>query len=421
MLATEVIKVAVKPDEAPTVQIKLDQIEVVPHEEVRNRINLESIAQEFVGVKARIAEYAEQLRQSDTVVIMIGCSDARVGTPITMIDGVSYIYLPVIGGGVPEKELLEALLNQLRQLNINVYHKVQILLTQHGDTQEVTHILAGRHKEANEHITCGLRGVIHKHKNKLEELRTFILRYDRSKIPDDLLNIISLINKLPELLQIPKRLILNAVLNNSSSNMQANLVGVKDEILKFNLGLASTNDQLITGYYDHQERIVHLTARDGISPGSINFNMEKWEKHYQDPAIICVSFGIVASVTHNGVLMPKIIGLEPGNSFDTSATVKSQLMGALSAAWYAANNAAKGGHDENFVTTKAAIIICDNDQYIELAKEVLNSVDFKEELESAYAAIGPIYLVNLEKEGSEDGVEEIILNKTTKTETDQQN
>lgn len=354
---------------------------------------------ELRSVGERMQMYEVQLTGSERVVIVVGCDDSRVGVPIEVIDGTSYIYLPVIGGGIPEKEMLDAVLTQLKTLKITPRNKVQILLTQHGSTEEIKLVFAKDAEEACRHITCGLRAVVEQNRDEFQKLRHALTSYLRTQNVADFLRAATLLDQISKSTGVPRRLLLRAVHNNKSSYMQANLRAVLEAVESMSLGVKA----ILTGYYDHELKRIELTGRFTSHSGNIQLPLEPWQNTFQDPSVITISFGPRAAVVHNGVILPDTIGSEPGKSFNAVASsTTDQLTNALAEAWYAANSATSGDHGQNFVSTNRCIILCDNQAFVETAKKVLGSEEFLTELGEAYQKVGPIILVNLEQADAEE-------------------
>ena len=372
--------------------------DIVEENEVEQIVTLESLAADIKGVSERIRNYEKELKNIGRIVIMIGCDDARVHVPVEEFDGALYIYIPVIGGGVPEKETLDAVLTYIRELGISVGDVVEILVTQHGDTEEIGYALQRDSKLACGHITCGLRGVLETYRDELNPLRDSLLAFKETDDEGEFCDASNLLDEIFNLTGIPKRLIIRAVLRNHSSYIVDNLVGTIEAISKRSVALGLDKTKIYGGLYDHQEKEILVTERHTVLSQRIKLPISKWTKKYQDPPVIAVSFGRKAATVNNGLLLPKTIGEESRKSFDTTAiTTRSQLLTALTEAWYAAKNAS-GGHGENFKSTNGCVIFCDNAGLVESAKKVLQSKSFINELKQEFIALGSMYLVNLEEE-----------------------
>ncbi len=205
----------------------------------------EKVEAELLGMKERSRAFEALACQADLVIPTIICCDSRVVLPDTLqvIGGkkVLFIPIPTIGSGAPSRSRLRGVISEIRGWGVEP-EKIRLLVTQHGDTQEVG-------GEAD-HITCGLRKFFDANKVALAKLQRLLLPWsvkykddheDNTLAPDRLSlevlrreapAVMSLVDKLYEASgedsasRIPRRLLIRAAYRNTDFNLEGNEIGV---------------------------------------------------------------------------------------------------------------------------------------------------------------------------------------------------
>lgn len=333
----------------------------------------EQFGREVVGITERYAEHQERAVQADRVILVCGCDDSRVGVPAelqTMPDGSKalMIFVSAIGGGAPDRELLESVLSEVESWGVTP-DKMEILTTQHGSTKEVG-LVADHDHSAEDCISCGLRKVLQS--------------AEKGATP-----------------AIPQRLLVRATAINTSSSMEANGKAVAEKIAQYELGVP-----LRRGYFDHQGKTISVVSPEGEISEVVALEYEKWEPAHQDPEGLVVSFGAKTNAIHDGIVLPESIGTGKSNDFSASAlATEDDFLNAFAEIWYAASHhadhVAGHGHDLNFANTKFCAVICDNQAYVDRAKEAMKTAEFQTTYAPVVKDLGGIQLINMQDETAE--------------------
>jgi hypothetical protein len=380
--------------------------------EVENGSEELVLKKELSGLAERMKEYEGLFQGAEEIGFVFGCDDGRVGAPpiVQTINGKQtlLVYVPRIGGGVPEKDLVQFLRDKTVELRGST-DNVSVYVTQHGSTAEVTQ--ACDHKDISE-CTCGLRKVFSEYEEELSILGD-MLREDQEsgrKTYDALSEHLRIrINMIHGATQIPHRLIRIAAEKNMASNITQNATFVWQSIVDYGL---FPDSAIKPAYYDHNAKIMYPVNMHDELPFekfSVTADVEqKWNHEYQNPSGLVISFGPEASFTPDGIVLPSYVGVGINNDFTavapgiTEGFLEEDLFNALAEASYAAGayqDAVEGHpHNDNFTDMKYCAILCDNKGYVSLAQQVLTSEHFKTTLAPSFAALGSIKLVNIETE-----------------------
>jgi|GEM_PF-2264501 len=388
---------------------------------------------DVLAIPESMTAWKEQLLQAEMIVISLVCSDSRVVLPrnvmsIAMDDGrqknVLFIAVPTIGGGAPSRSRLRGVKQTLLRWGV-AKEKISILVTQHGDTEEITNSRA--HQECS--ISCGLRKFFSQHDSDLTKIRRLILPWtqaykqkhsDKSLAPDRLPlevlekeapEIMTLITQLHQISGLPRRLILRAAYRNTSFSMDDNLFEVWSKVAEY-LQDGENADILATCFlgaanYDHQQKQLKFNlpyARLGFLDTTLQFDqLTPRSDRTQSPENVIISFGQEAICLDNSILLPHFAGaIGPSdNDFTADASILSEptALCALAEAFYAVTHKVHPHKDDNnFADLKRVIIICDNTQYVDQAKKALKSKEFEEDFFATFSLLngGNIVLVNLE-------------------------
>lgn len=371
---------------------------------------VEAIKRDLEGLDQRIVDYKEVLKSADIIRVITGCCDARVGvSPDIQLemqkDGrslkVAYLYLPIIGGGLPEDSTFDALLIYLKDLGIVVRDKVEIITTHHGSQTEVELTLKHEFAAAADPkiIGCGMRSLKGTHRYAFHALSNALDEHNQQGRISSVMEIFDGLMALVESTSIPARLLAWAAKNCRGSQLWDATHHNARAITDKNFGVRTAR----SGYYCNETKEVHIIDRFMNEEQVLTLGLQEWHESYQDPSLIVASFGPLAVTLHNGIVFPSLIGKELGNDFSTSAAqTGDQLLTALAEGWYAANSSAAAqegkGHGQNFASVKGCVILCSNGQYVERARALLQSKEFVKEMREPYSQFGSIILVNLENQ-----------------------
>lgn len=199
----------------------------------------QQILTDIPGMKERVEEYKNVVRQADLCIVTFICSDSRVSLPqelveIPMTDGqkvrAAFIGVPTIGGGLPSRSRVRGVISELGAWGVKP-ERLRMLVTQHGDTNEIDH---------GDGLSCGLRKFLYQNKEELLAIRSLLLPWsdshkrktgDITKAPDRCeLSVLS--RECPDILEkmyllaektgVPTRLILRAAYRNGDFSIGEN-------------------------------------------------------------------------------------------------------------------------------------------------------------------------------------------------------
>lgn len=410
--------------------------------EVVKKKTTEIIKNELLGMKERLRSFEVLACQADLVVLTIVCCDSRVVLPDTLqtiqtAEGtkqVLFIPIPTIGSGAPSRSRLRGVLSQIRSWGVDP-EKIRLLVTQHGDTQEVE----GEH----DHITCGLRKFFDTNKKELKRLRRQLIPWsvaykrthqDRSLAPDRLSleilrreapAIMNLVDRLYEAsgkdsaTRIPRRLLIRSAYRNSDFDLEENEIGVFERLQEY---LQDPEYSDITGTcqigiakYDHQKKqlLMHNADANLAFPPVIEFpELTARTDSHQDPDYVVISFGAETIPHPISTILPEHCGTQiPDNAFRTVASIPTvpTLLCAMAEGAYAILHH-NHPHDKNFVNLKKLLILCDNDAYVQVVQEMMRDPEFREEYLPMLKTLQPdgIPVINL-KLGSKMQIESEIV------------
>lgn len=362
-------------------------------------------SQELAGLSDRISHYYEELRKADRVVVVIGCDDGRVLFPIHtqeemgaegQTERVMYVYLPKIGSGVPEAQVLMDARSEVRSI-VGDDKPISFMVTQHGHpSKEVDLLLAGN--EPLE-LTCGLRAVFSAHTEELSQIGSMLRAKQLEEAwiedlnTDETQDIYTRLLALEEKTSVPALLLLVAAAHNFSGSLFENLEAVQTRVAEL------IGEPVTAVIYDHnQKQLIYVESR--TEAARVNLDVKPWEESHQDPAGLIVSYGRKNLVIADGIVLPESIGEGESNDFAAAATGDwKKLVKALAEVWYAASHFTEHqehkGHGKNFKNVQFCAIHCDDAVHVEEAKKALRSEYFVKKLLPAYRALGEIQLIDV--------------------------
>lgn len=380
-----------------------------------------NLNEQLLGVDNRIKQFQKSANEADQVVLTLGCSDSRVRLPENLVIlhdkngkeiSVLFIMLPTIGGGVPSRSRLYRTVSDIISWGVKS-EKIRILVTQHGDTLEIQERIGryGLSQEPKQLLSCGLRKFFAQYANELSYIRTVLAawsdRYkqesnDRNKVLD-IVPLELLSESCPEAYQeisklskktgrVPRRLLIRAAYRNATFDIEENGEAVRSKIAEYlreeefreifsscTVGLAD---------YDHNLKVLHFAH----PYTSLNWNERVVEFKdiaqrtvpYQDPEFVTVTFSRNLLPIPDTVLYPESTYLNDKNHrLQIDATFRSAistpkpealLCGIAEASYAVLHNL--GGHDSNFKRLSEVAIICDSDNYFEIAQEITKHPEF---------------------------------------------
>ncbi|PJE64035.1 hypothetical protein COU89_00040 [Candidatus Roizmanbacteria bacterium CG10_big_fil_rev_8_21_14_0_10_45_7] len=393
------------------------------------------IKQDIEGISKRINEYIHELRTADMVVITLACSDSRVVLPsnqvlVPMKNGVQkrvmFVGIPTIGGGSPSRSRLRGIIKTLKAWGIAKDH-INILVTQHGDTSEISATLA----KTSGHISCGLRTFFNHHKGDLEGIRELLIAWSRQykrKVDDaraapDRLPLETIAHECPEVMKLintlhdntgmPRRLLLRAAYRNGSFDIHGNELEIMDKVAEY---IADEENKDIfptcaigAAYYDHQLKKLHFAlpyADIGFKDKTLTFaNLPPRHDSIQNPQNVIVSLGEEVICIHKAVILPHIVGgpRQPDNVFRSCASIPTvpTILCALSEAYYAvAHKVHPHPGNGNFSALKRIIALCDTQTHVRVLQEALLSDEFKTDYRDIFLKLnnGVVIVVNLHRD-----------------------
>jgi hypothetical protein len=419
-------------------------------------VTTEAFKRDLKELPKRIEAYKELARQADRVVITLACSDSRVVVPqglvevktkgeevndqaITRTEKVLFVRVPTIGGGAPSRKRLRGVLRAVMEWGVDSA-KVNILVTQHGDTKEVK---AAKNKSAHknedhvEHgetgVTCGLRKFLSQHGQELriisDRLSAWSDDYKRRTLnpqnaPDRLAlplleeecpDIMSLVKRLSQKVSLPQRLIIRAAYRNRNFGMVENGEEVRRTIGEFvrDPEYKDLYETCLVGtaHYDHQQKsLIFLNpyANLGFADETITFeDLPRRTDTYQDPENVIISLGDQSISLHKGEILPSFVGkgtddvLPPAdNAFracSSRATVPTLLAAFAEGAYAVVHYAHPHEGDLNFRNLKRVIVLCDTDEFEQVLRKAVKDPEFIDEYLPMFSRVdrGRIHIVNL--------------------------
>lgn len=391
------------------------------------------ITQDIEGISKRINEYIHELRTADMVVITLACSDSRVVLPskqvlVPMKNGIQkhvmFMGIPTIGGGSPSRSRLRGIIKTLKAWGI-AKDRINILVTQHGDTSEISAALA----KTSGHISCGLRTFFNQHKNELEDIRELLITWSRQykrkvndtraapdRLPLEIIahecpEVMRLINTLHDNTGMPRRLLLRAAYRNGSFDIHGNELEIMDKVAEY---IADEENKDIfptcaigAAYYDHQLKKLHFAlpyADIGFKNKTLTFtHLPPRYDSIQNPQNVIVSLGEEVICIHKNVILPHIVESAPDNLFRSCASIPTvpTILCALSESFYAVvHKVNPHPGNANFSALKRVIALCDTQTHVRVLQEALLSDEFKEDYRDTFLKLnkGVIFVVNLNRD-----------------------
>ena len=332
--------------------------------------HLHKLQLEFSGVNARVNNFYADLRKAHEVIILMGCDDSREDVPVRLVEipdrklKVGFLFVPVLGGGVPDGAVLRAVHQKFRDEQIPA-DKISFMTTQHGNTQEVQHALE-EPPDTGTKITCGAR------KARAE---------GTAALPSELAELISALE--------------SDMIENGLKSFRA-----LEQMLP-QLGIKAG---LTCGLYDHELKTVAFLDRHGNkTEQKINLGLNEWHESFQDPAYVVISAGIKAAAVPHGVAFPLSIGVKGNNDFNITAADTAGLLRALAEAEYPLLHAYEHrsprghAHDLNFKNLSGVIALCDDTCFVEKLQNALTErPKFRELVASLF---GGFFIARLDTEG----------------------
>ena len=274
--------------------------------------------------------------------------------------------MPTIGGGV-SREVLPAVINSLIDQGVD-RNKLTVVVTQHGNSEEVNAALDGR---SSENPTCGLRGVI-------------------KKIEDG------------EKVNIPPGLGVHAGAVNVSSRIINNAKYVFDSTRN---NFKDLGIRVLGGFFDHEgddENGKSLEITLGVDqPISITLHEQTaWHERHQDPRALVVSVGVRAAALSDGVILPETVGLGVNNDFNSAAVDRNSFIYAMWEQWYALSHVGGHGEDKNFAHTELMVLLYDGEEQLGWIKEFMGWSEFKRDFSPYIGKLkdSGFYLIDLSSE-----------------------
>lgn len=344
--------------------------------------NTEQIRGEIRGFSGRLREHHKRTMDADLLAFVLGCDDARgkieglyeIDWFRTGRKKVMFQYIPSIGGGENSETLISALYGYLVSPRVVDVSETEVIVTQHGDTQEVNAAIAGG--RINE-PSCGLRKLLKKLK--------------RGENPADVPH---------ELKQIAKSA-------NFSWDMRANAQHVFQRTASALGAHNYSRERIRVGLFDHNQKVLYSERESG---GFWEFQIQEcqtWPLSYQNPKVGVVKYGHKAVSIPNDVILPNILGKD-NNDFSAAAVEMNSsqdlttdgLRRALAEMWYMLHHRADR-NSADFKNTQMLMIVADNDRYVDNARSVLGKPDVQRMIGEELGELGGVQIVNLESETAE--------------------
>lgn len=408
-------------------------------------------------IKSRINAYKDRARVADRVVIIIICCDSRVVLPEELVtvqkpqgsEQVLFITVPTIGSGAPSRSRLRGIFQQITQEWQVDPRKVAFLVTQHGDSQEISDL--HELEQDTSLISCGLRKFYLQEQKSLSHLRQLLVAWtykykaeqgDPTLAPDRMSlselrtlvpGIMKEVDKIHERtgkagFRIPRRLIIRAAYRNSHSDLELNEFSVFDKVAGYlqDPEYARYRADIFIGHasYDHQHKSLHL----GNPQANLGWNdtlefpdLPARSDRHQDPHYTLISFGSKTIPLAVRELLPHLCGVgsdryrpPADNAFRTVAsipTVPTLLCGLAEAAYSVLHQVHPHEGDLNFRSLKKVIIICDDDTYVNVVKEMMADKEFQEEYLPMFKKLQPegLQVVNLNLDDDSKKPELIVI------------
>lgn len=408
----------------------------------------------------RVGQYIESLRTADIVCIVTTCCDSREVVPshefsITK-DGESktviMVSVPTIGGGALSRMRIKLLVDSLIAYGVDT-KKITVLVTQHGDEQEI--IAATRDAITDEiACTCGARQVIRQAQSSISDslkrkfatwVRSVKEKVGREQGPDKGLTwapdratleelyglnptLMFKIAGIAESLHIPRRLLIRVLHRLADSNILNNadttLAKVAEAItLKF------PDDwpfmRVISALYEHNSKKLYFPEEEDQWLGdsqvldlkTVSPEMKQREVSYQDPDYVVISFGQKAISIPPEVLLAhlakgsaNITSDNPTNwKFDNIFATNASTIDAptlycgLSEAFYAVSHSGQvhqgdNKHGPNFAHLKKLIIVVQDDVAAEIARDIVNDEEYREDFAPVFRLLQDFVLINLKSD-----------------------
>lgn len=391
---------------------------------------LAQLQAEAQGSRQRAKAFFQLIRETGQLHIVLGCDDGRVGVPSTPVDIVMpdgskratmMLYLPKIGAGRPDKELLAELVAYVCRRAELSKDNVWILVTQHGSTSEITQTLAG---EPVSKVTCGLRGVLQAVKSQfLPQYTQFLLKsaridahsyeeilqvkkHGRNELKQDAQALLDILDTLSTSLggnAVPHRLLVAALLHNYSPDIVMNARRTMTQVRAMQI-VDRAHVQLY--FFDHDrtclvDEEMQIVSQLGLS------SEHRQDMTFQNPKVACISFGAKAAAIPDSAVFHQTIPMRQVDIGFNSVAAQSvnDLLDSFAEVWYAAshhNAVVKAGRKEDastsFADLELVIIKCSDQDYVDTALEALRAIEFKCDFQTEFEKLGKVFLCNLENE-----------------------
>lgn len=406
---------------------------------------------------AQVAEFKENILNSDLVCIVITCCDSRVVLPSHLVeieDGegakkVQFLPLPTIGSGAPSRMRLSLLIEELFKLGVSA-SKIKIIVTQHGDTEEIA---AAHSTETIPEVkcTCGLRAVLHQKRSVVtDDLRYrfdhwvygikqeigmkdgsaegLIWAPDRASLEElETRNpsIMEEIKNIADKLHISRRLLLRILHRNADSDI------AKNERMTYQKVRAAIVEKfpelwpalkIYSAYYNHNSKEMVFPAEESEQLGvdqvidltALSPEIKLREVSYQDPDYVVISFGqrvismppeLLLSHLSKGCVDTSLENADnwlSDNFFTTDASdgLPALFCGMAEASYAVSHSGLVAQHGEhgqnpNFAHLKKLVIICDDEKQANVVKGMTATREYKEDFAALFGQIGELLLINL--------------------------
>lgn len=406
---------------------------------------------------AQIAEFKENILNSDWVCIVITCCDSRVVLPSHLVEiadeegtkNAHLLSLPTIGSGAPSRMRLAWSIEELFKLGVSA-DKIKIIVTQHGDTEEIT---AAHSKVSTPEVkcTCGLRAVLQQTKSVVtDDLRYrfdqwvygvkqevglergsaegLVWAPDRASLEElETRNpsLMAEIKIIADALHIPRRLLLRILHRNADSDI------AKNERMTYQKVRAAIIEKfpelwpaikIYSAYYNHNskemvfpaEKTERLGADQVVDLTALSPEIKLREVNYQDPDYVVISFGQRVISMPPELLLSHLskgcadTSLENAgnwlsdNFFTTNASdgLPALFCGMAEASYAVSHSglvAQHGDHAQNpnFAHLKKLVIICDDEKQANVVKGMTATREYKEDFAPLFGQIKDLLLINL--------------------------
>jgi hypothetical protein len=417
----------------------------------------ELIELDLPQLKNRIEAFRQRALEADRVVITIICCDSRVVMPEQLVEvqtgkgseQVLFIPVPTIGSGAPSRSRLRSVYQQVTEGWQVDPKKVAFLMTQHGDSQEINDLDAGIPDVT--HISCGLRKFFNQESRALSRLRQLLIAWsfrfkaekgDKTLAPDrmtlaqlrsEVPHIMAEVDRLHQAtgklgLRVPRRLLIRAAYRNNHSDLELNEFNVFEKVMSYlqDPEYASSRSDLKAGHatYDHQQKSLQFDnpeANLGWSKTVRLPDLAPRTDRFQDPQFCFVSFGHQAIPLAVRQLMPHLCGIgseqyQPpaDNAFRTVAsipTVPTLLCAMAESAYAVLHRVHPHAGDPNFNHLQKLLIICDDDQYVDVVQQLIHDQEFQEEYLPMLTKLQPegLHVINLRLDKPEMKPEHVVI------------